>query len=394
MTIITAGSSSSTPTITKVQDVTACNGGAASVTGVLPNVKATDLIAVCVPMPAGLTVQSINDSRGNRYIQNGFSYTSGGMAEIWSARGCVAGTASVTVVFGEPNVFGDYDYGLDTYDNATDPYDEGAGASVCVNFSEWNNVWWVAQVDQWGQNTSTSTTATTQTVTPRAGGDLFLAVVSTGASISGPSSGYTSLNVGATAAANGRGAAYLVSPYVGAQTTSWGIASSQTWGACMVAFIAGPTGLNPLLQFPETALQISEDNNFLNYFSGTATFTDVSSYLESMTVGPMGRAHLLDRIQATSGTFVLNGRDGNLNPWNTASFLYPGGLDPMSPIRCIAAWAGQTYPVAFLYADSYTPQIIDSQNSTVTIAAYDLLRLLALKYLNNNNYAQAILSGS
>ncbi len=392
MTIITAGSSSSTPTITKVQDVTACNGGAASVTGVLPNVKATDFIAVSVPMPAGLAVFSVNDSLGNRYIQSAVSQTSGGAAELWTARGCVGGNASVTVVFAEPNVFGDYDYGLDTYDNASDPYDEGAGASVCVNIAEYAGVWWVAPQDMWGQNTSVGTTATAQTVTPRQGGDLFLSVVSTGASISGPSNGYTALNVGATGAANGRGAAYMVSPYVNAQSTSWGIASSQTYAVCHACFLAGPSGINPLLQFPEVEVQVSEDSNFLNFFSGTATFTSISSYVESFTSN-YGRQHELDRINSGSTSIVVNNRDATFNPWNVSSFLYPGGLDPMSPIRIIAAWAGVTYPVAFSYLDSVTPNIVDALNVNATLNSFDVLKLLSLKYLSSNPLAAAILSG-
>ncbi len=394
MTIITAGSSSPTPTIALVASVAACSGGAASVMAVLPGVQNTNFIAVCVPMPPGTMVQSVNDSLGNRFIQQSYSYTSGGMAEIWGSRGSAGGTASVTVVFNTGALLGDYDFAGDTYDNNADPYDEGGAPNICINVSAWSNVWYVSPTDVWSQNTAVATVATAQSVTPRAPGDLFLSVVSTSASISGPSNGYSPLSLSATSASTGSGAAYFVNPFINASSTSWNIASSQTYAVCHLAVMAGQTGRNPLLQFPETLIQISEDSNFLSSFSGVATFTDVSSYLESMTLGPIGRQHELDRISSSQGSFVFNGRDGSFNPWNTTSFLSPGGLDPMSPVRVVASWSGVTSPIFFAYIQSITPNIIDVLNNTVTIDCYDVLQLLSLAYISGTPYANAVLSGN
>ena len=143
--------------------------------------------------------------------------------------------------------------------------------------------------------------------------------------------------------------------------THFNQAAASMWSCVEAAFLpanasGGPwawntnVGFNPLLQFPECLVQMSTAQNYLASFQGVGIWADVSPYVQSMTLGPIGRQHELDRVQATSGQLVMNGRDGSLNPWNTQSFLYPGGLDPQTPIKCTASWNGQTSPIAYLYA--------------------------------------------
>ena len=326
-------------------------------------------------LPSNASVVSVNDSTNNRWIQNGYSTSAGGNVESWVARGIQGGNASVTAIF--------------------------STASVGCNISEWAGLAYQSPIDQWSQNTATSNQVTPQTLTPRTNGELVIIVGQTAASIGGVPSGYTALSIPGD---NGFAAGYQIFSGSVVAATHWNASAASTWACVTTSFLpansttvgatTGPTGVNPLLQFPETLIQICEAQNFLAPMQGIGVWTDVSNYCESFTIGPMGRQHELDRVQATSGQFVMNGRDGTFNSWNSSSFLWPGGLDPMTPIRVVSAWSGVTSPVGFLYAQSFDPNIIDAQNVTVTIGAYDVLQQLSLSYLASNNYAQAVLAGN
>jgi len=338
------------------------------------NTTATNTLVGAFCLPANASVVSVTDSTNNRWIQVGYSTSSGGCAEIWQARGIQGGSASVFATF--------------------------STTGAAVNVSEWSGIAYQSPLDQWSQNTATSASVTAQTLTPRTTGELIVVAGSSSDITGGPPSGWTAFS---GPGGVGSAAAYRILSGSVAPLMYWP-ATANPWACVATSFLpansttvgatTGPTGVNPQLQFPETLVQICEAQNYLAPFQGIGIWTDVSSYVESFTIGPMGRQHELDRVQATSGSFVMNGRDGTFNPWNTGSFLYPGGLDPMTPIRCVASWDGVTSNVGYLYAQSFDPNIIDSQNVTVTISAYDILQELSLSYLASNSYAQAVLAGN
>src|ERR1035437_1764176 len=74
-----------------------------------------------------------------------------------------------------------------------------------------------------------------------------------------------------------------------------------TWSALEATFVAGPVGPNPLLQFPETLVQVAVGGNFLAPVEGIGVWANISHYVRSMTLGQPGRQHELDRVQAAAG---------------------------------------------------------------------------------------------
>ena len=365
---------------------------AASVTVVLssPTTAGNTLLAG-IGLTTGNTVFSIVDSTNNRWIQTSYASSNGGDAEIWQARAIQGGTASVVIVFTPPSALDEYD-STDAYDSLLSYDGNGASINGGINVSEWNGLFWQDPLDQWSQNLGTSASITPQTVTPRTSGDLVLAVAASSASVGGPVGPYTTLGMGSNA---NFAMAYEVASGASVDGMFWNTGASATWATCEASFVAGAAGINPLLQFPEVLVELSPSQDYQAAFKGTAVWTNVSHFVESMQLGPIGRMHLLDRVQSSPGSFVMNGREGTFNPWNSQSFLWPYALDPMTPIKVTASYTdGQTHAVYFGYAQSYTPNIIDSQNVTVTIDSFAIFQMLSLAYLANNSYAQALLSGN
>ncbi len=364
--------------ITVTQNKSIYSGTASSVLAhMASNTTATNtLIGVFCFGIAGGSVVSVNDSTQNRWIQIGTANNSmANNAEIWVARGIQGGNASVSAVY--------------------------STASVGANFFEASNVWFQSPTDTWSQQLGTSASVTPQRVFPRTTGDLAVIVGNSAASVNGAPSGWTALSVpGST----GFSAAYQVLSGSVVPQSYWGASGASPWAAIEAAFLpinsttigagTGGAGLNPLLQFPEVSVQVSESQDYQAAFKGTAMWTEVAPYVQSMSLGPIGRAHLLDRVQASHGVFTMNGRDGTWNPWNTASFLWPYGLDPMTTIKVVASWQGVCSPIFWGYCQSFTPQIQDALNVSVDVEAYDLLQELSLAYLSGNQYQQAILAGN
>ncbi len=352
--------------ITAVQNTNKSSNGSASVI-VHPttNTVAGNFLTAQVCLPANASVSSITDNTGNRWIQQAYSYNTNGGAEIWSARGIQGGSASVTLNF-------------------------TAAGSVGVNIAEWAGVWWVDPTDCWSQNFGTSASPIAQTLQPRTNGDLFIGVCSAGASVSAPIT-YTNL---AVAGNSGYSAGYSIAAGSVSSTAKWSATGTPTWAVAEAAFVSGASGVNPNLQFPETLVEISTTTNYQAPLMGQGIWTNITSDVRSMTLGPLGRQHELDRVQATPSTITVNNRNGNYNTWNTTSFLYNGGagLKPMNPVKVAAAWSGVTYPQYYGYFQSVTPVINDVLDVDATIQCIDIFQLFSLKYLSNNNYAQQVLS--
>ena len=166
------------------------------------------------------------------------------------------------------------------------------------------------------------------------------------------------------------------------------------WAIAQAAFVAGSSGTNPNLQFPEVLVETCTLPNYLAPVQGVGVWTNISKYVRSMNIGPLGRQHELDRIQSTSGHFIVNNRDGSFNNWNTASFLYNSGngLNPMNPVKATAAWNGVTYPIYYGYLQALDPQIADVVNLDVEIVCQDILQDLSLKYMAGDVYSQQVIA--
>lgn len=363
--------------ITHKQDVGQFSGASSSViVHLTSNTTATNTLLAAFCLPGGASVVSVTDNIQGRWIQTGYASSSSVVAtELWQCRGIQGGDASVTAIF--------------------------SAASVGTNVSEWSNCWLANPLDSWSQNNGAGASVTPQQLTPRTTGELLIAVGNSSASVSGPNAGWTTLSVPGN---NHFGCAYDILSGSVAPSMYWNAAASASWCAIEAAFLptnsttvgagTGSAGLNPLLQFPEVSVQVSSNTNYLAPLPniGTGIWTEIGPYVESMSIGPIGRQHELDRVQSTHATITVNGRDGTFNSWNTTSFLYPFGLDPMCPIKVTAAWNGITSPVAYVYTQSFTPQIMDSQNVNVAIDCYDILQNLNLQYLSNTLYAQQVIA--
>lgn len=302
----------------------------------------------------------------NNWIQCAQNDNLGQDAEIWYARGVQGGTTSVTVT--------------------------GTGsASIGVNVSEWSGVWYVDPLDSWSQNLGTTAAPKITGLTPREGGELAVVVATSSASISPspPTGSWTALP---GAGFPGFSAAYRVQFSTNAILPTWTGVITGNWATVGAFFVPGAAGINPQLQFPEVLVEISAGANYLSPINGTGVWNNISSYVRGMTLGPLGRQHELDRIQATAAQITVNNRDGSFNPWNTNSFLFNNGngLDPMSPLKVTAAWNGITYPMYYGYIQSVDQAISDVLNVEAQISCVDILQMLSLKYLSNNNYAQLV----
>jgi hypothetical protein len=259
-------------------------------------------------------------------------------------------------------------------------------ASCGVNISEFSNIWFQDPLDTWSQNFGLSGTVTPQTVTPRQNGDLVMTVGCSAASIGAIAGGYAPLTMDGT----GYAAGYDILSGSVVSSVSWPTVRA-TWSALEATFVAGPVGPNPLLQFPETLVQVAVGGNFLAPVEGIGVWANISHYVRSMTLGPLGRQHELDRVQAAAGTVTVNNRDGAFNTWNTNSYLVNNGcLDPMTPLSVTAAWLGITSHEAFGYIQSVVPVIGDVLNVDATISTMDIFQLLSLRYLSGGNYAALV----
>lgn len=335
------------------------------------SVLAGDTLIAAITFAGDANVGYISDTSGGRWIQVASSYYTYGTSqgvEIWMARGLAAGSASVT-------------FSIDAYTETT----------VGVSVSEWSNIFTAAPVDQWCQNYSpTADNPSALPLTPRQSGDLFLGAVSAAGSISAVVAGYTPLPVPGN---GGFAAAYEVASGSVASTIQW--INGDGPNTCAVAaacFLNGPQNVNPDLQFPETLVQICTLPDWQAPLLGTGIWTDISYYVQSMSLGPIGRQHELDRIQASPAQITLDNRFGQFNPWNTTSFLYNSGngLRPMNPVRVVAAWDGATTPVYYGYFQSITNSIKDVLDVDAQLNCIDIMQMMSLKYIAGDNYAQLV----
>ncbi|HLY83717.1 MAG TPA: hypothetical protein VKQ71_12060 [Acidimicrobiales bacterium] len=113
-----------------------------------------------------------------------------------------------------------------------------------------------------------------------------------------------------------------------------------------------------------------------NPLTASPTYTDVSTYLMEAT-WVRGRQRELDRCEAGTATFVLDGYDWNLLPGYASSAYYPNVL-PGKFIRLSATLGGTTTRLFTGYIDHIEVHWDQPGYSTVTITATDALALLNL----------------
>lgn len=352
--------------ISIVQNIASSAVTAASVAATLSsNVKAGDTLLMAIELRSNASVSSVTDNLSNRWIQVAYAYDSGtNGVELWMARGATAGSTTVTVDMTTSNACG-------------------------MNVSEWSGIATAYPIDQWSQTNGTSASVSPTAVTPRANGDMFFAVAEGNTTLTHTSDSYTTLSVGGR---TDDGAAYFVSSGSVASTTHWTQTSSDPYAAVAVCFQAGSQYVNPKLQFPEVLVQMCTLPDYQAPLLGQGVWTDVSNYCQKMSLGPIGRQHELDRVQAATASFTFDNRFGYFNPWNTQSFLYNdgAGLLPMNPVKVTAAWNGVTYPRYYGYFQQIANSISDVLDVDATLQCVDIFQLLSLKYLTSNNYAQLV----
>ena len=79
--------------------------------------------------------------------------------------------------------------------------------------------------------------------------------------------------------------------------------------------------------------------------------TDISAYVRSAPTD-RGASRELERVEAGTGTVVLDNRDGRFTPYNASSPYYPKIL-PMRRIRIRATWGAFSYPVLTGFVEAW-----------------------------------------
>ena len=147
-----------------------------------------------------------------------------------------------------------------------------------------------------------------------------------------------------------------------------------------------PIALSPF-NFPALTVQIAFASNPIG---GSYTWVDVTKYVR--TVKPRrGRQHVLNKFEPGSCTILFNGRDGALDPTNTASPYYPN-VDINRRIRVLAG--GSAKPIFTGFTASWLPKWPDKLSSDIEMVATDGLRLLATDTITSIYRATVVADGA
>jgi hypothetical protein len=136
-------------------------------------------------------------------------------------------------------------------------------------------------------------------------------------------------------------------------------------------------GSTALLACQGQALPASGASN--SYWTNISDDSNILSFTTNS-----GRQHYLDRVEAGTLNMVVNNRNGFFTNGAVNGSTYV--LDSRCPIAVTLTWSGTTYPAFFGLTDQITENIIDQQNSTLTIQASDFLKQLSLKYMSSTNF--------
>lgn len=138
--------------------------------------------------------------------------------------------------------------------------------------------------------------------------------------------------------------------------------------------------------FPDISLQIA----FTTAPGSTApAWVDVSTIngLNRIRAGEVtrGRQRELDKFQPGRATFTLSNADRAFDPTYSGG-PYPGNVLPMRRIRCLATYAGVTYPLFDGYIDSIEQTYENPRDSVAIISATDATKILAAAQLPDSVY--------
>jgi hypothetical protein len=209
-------------------------------------------------------------------------------------------------------------------------------------------------------------------------------------SITGPGAPWTLLSqvsVNDPTAAGGLGDLSIVPAFAEVNAGALSATFTPSGGMVMIGATAGVlqtpavvSNSNP--NWPVIQAQAAfgaQPGNFQNPLTWTditprAIYDDSSAILDTTR----GRSYELTGPESGTHTVWLNNSDGALTPGNAASPYYPNVL-PQTPIRFLATWNNQVYPVAFGYIDKY-PQTFDEgtpQFGMTNVSASDAMGVLA-----------------
>lgn len=105
------------------------------------------------------------------------------------------------------------------------------------------------------------------------------------------------------------------------------------------------------------------------------TWVDVTDRVRSISWS-RGRQFELDRVEAGTGSVVLDNRDGELTPGNTASAWYPD-VKSGTPVRIRAEWDSTTYGLFLGVIEDIPLTFPGAKDSVVTVPFTDVMKLLA-----------------
>jgi hypothetical protein len=106
---------------------------------------------------------------------------------------------------------------------------------------------------------------------------------------------------------------------------------------------------------------------------------DITPYVRGLSTH-RGTSNELQRVEAGTGSILLDNRDGRFTPTNTLSPYYPN-IVPMRRFRILATWNAVTYPVFSGYAESWPvtfPQVVDQVVEVQLVDGFTILARAAV----------------
>jgi hypothetical protein len=138
------------------------------------------------------------------------------------------------------------------------------------------------------------------------------------------------------------------------------------------------------------------------YISGAQLDDDTTGQLDSAVLGPVaatfseditayvreasthrGAQRELERIEAGTGSIVLDNLDGRFTPFNTSSPYYPDVL-PMRRIRIKGTWSAVDYPVFVGFIEGWPVQFPGDRDMETTVPLVDGFKMLAQAFVSGD----------
>jgi hypothetical protein len=121
--------------------------------------------------------------------------------------------------------------------------------------------------------------------------------------------------------------------------------------------------------------------------TASPTWTDISTYVRPPLTIVRGRPSIEGRFATGTATVVLDNRDGDFNPENSAGAFFPD-VRIGTPIRISVEEDAVNYPLFLGSARAWPPDYPRSQDSTVTVPLADGFHTLNLEDLAGETYPE------